>query len=232
MADLPKPIPWPRPVPTDWPAPQRQTSGETWGLSQLLTQALVQPLDAPRSPGAVSGWGMSLFQAGWPCRCVEAQVAEVKRRDVPVRTDFRPAVKLPETLHFLRVREARYRVLPLRPIWPGFAINTIFYAALLWMLWLSPFVVRRVVRRRRGRCINCGYDLRGTSGGGGEVCPECGAQSAQGPAMTSPALHGIGWRPDLPRSRPGSSQSLRSGFLPSMPRCLDPSMPSSTQFRL
>ena len=173
MAVLPKPIPWPRPVPTDWPAPQRQTSGETWGLSQLLTQALVQPLDAPRSPGAVSGWGMSLFQAGWPCRCVEAQVAEVKRMGVPVRTDFRPAVKLPETLHFLRVREARYRVLPLRPIWLGFAINTLFYAAILWMLWLSPFVVRRVVRRKRGRCINCGYDLRGTSEGGGG-CPECG----------------------------------------------------------
>ena len=74
-------------------------------------------------------------------------------------------------------------LIPYRPIWPGFAINTVFYAVLLWMLWRSPFVVRRIIRRKRGRCINCGYDLRGTSGvnsggGGGGVCSECGAQSA------------------------------------------------------
>ncbi len=68
------------------------------------------------------------------------------------------------------------RLLPLRPLWPGFAFNTVFYAVLLWILWLSPFVVRRAIRRKRGRCVNCGYDLRGTSGGGGEVCPECGAE--------------------------------------------------------
>ena len=66
-------------------------------------------------------------------------------------------------------------LLPLRPILPGFAINTIFYAAILWILMLGPVTARRMIRRKRGRCIKCGYDLRGTSGGGGEVCPECGA---------------------------------------------------------
>ncbi len=65
------------------------------------------------------------------------------------------------------------KALPLRPLWPGFAINTIFYAAILWLLAFGPFAVRRVVRRKRGHCIKCGYDLRGTSGGGGG-CPECG----------------------------------------------------------
>ena len=71
--------------------------------------------------------------------------------------------------------------IPTKPIWPGFAINTFFYAAIVWGLWSSPFTARRMVRRKRGRCINCGYDLRGTSGvnsGGGGVCSECGAQSA------------------------------------------------------
>ncbi|MCZ6655485.1 MAG: hypothetical protein O7D91_20955, partial [Planctomycetota bacterium] len=28
----------------------------------------------------------------------------------------------------------RAKVIPLRPLWPGFAINTIFYAAILWLL--------------------------------------------------------------------------------------------------
>ena len=63
------------------------------------------------------------------------------------------------------------RVLPLRPIWPGFASNTIFYAAVLWLPIRGPFVLRRHLRRRRGRCLKCGYDLRGDLPGG---CPECG----------------------------------------------------------
>ena len=61
--------------------------------------------------------------------------------------------------------------LPLRPIWPEFAINTIFYAAILWLLTLGPFTARRMIRRKHGRCINCGYDLRGDFSAG---WPECG----------------------------------------------------------
>ena len=64
-------------------------------------------------------------------------------------------------------------LLPLRPIWPGFAINTLFYAAILWLLTFGPFATRRFIRDKRGRCVKCGYDLRGSSGGGGG-CPECG----------------------------------------------------------
>ena len=54
---------------------------------------------------------------------------------------------------------------------PGFAINTIFYAEILWLLTLGPFTARRMIRRKRGRCIKCGYDLRGDFSAG---CSECG----------------------------------------------------------
>ncbi len=64
-------------------------------------------------------------------------------------------------------------VLPLRPIWPGFAINTILYAAALWTLTLGPFTARRAIRRKRGWCLKCGYDLRGEFSAG---CSECGWQ--------------------------------------------------------
>ena len=64
------------------------------------------------------------------------------------------------------------RVIPLRPIWPGFAINTVFYAAILWMPF-APFQLRRYVRVKRGHCVKCGYDLRGVEH---EVCPECGVE--------------------------------------------------------
>ncbi|MCH8344945.1 MAG: hypothetical protein IH983_13290 [Planctomycetes bacterium] len=43
--------------------------------------------------------------------------------------------------------------LPLRPIWPGFAVNTLFYAAILWLLIPVPFVLRRLIRHKRGLCV-------------------------------------------------------------------------------
>jgi len=63
-----------------------------------------------------------------------------------------------------------FRVLPLRPIWPGFAINSLFYAAVLLAMFFAPFALRRMIRRRRGRCPACAYPV-GTSA----VCTECGA---------------------------------------------------------
>ncbi|MCH7547517.1 MAG: hypothetical protein IID30_14040 [Planctomycetes bacterium] len=62
-------------------------------------------------------------------------------------------------------------VLPLYPIWTGFALNTIFYASLLWLIIPGPFVLRRFIRKRRGLCLKCGYDLRGVDH---QACPECG----------------------------------------------------------
>jgi formylglycine-generating enzyme len=59
--------------------------------------------------------------------------------------------------------------LPLRPIWPGFAINTLFYAAILWLLFAAPFALRRRRRIKRGLCPKCAYPL-GTS----DTCTECG----------------------------------------------------------
>ena len=63
-------------------------------------------------------------------------------------------------------------ILPFRPLWPEFAINTIFYAAILWLPF-APFQLRRYVRVKRGHCIKCGYDLRGAEHG---ACPECGVE--------------------------------------------------------
>ena len=63
------------------------------------------------------------------------------------------------------------RALPLRPIWPGFAVNTIFYATLLWLFIFAAYALRRRARRKRGLCVACGYDLRGNLPQG---CPECG----------------------------------------------------------
>ena len=81
---------------------------------------------------------------------------------------------------FLPVRESRLvmngRSYPLRPIWPGFAFNTAFYAALIWMCIAVPAELRRKRRRSHGLCVKCAYDLRGREGRS-DGCPECGASA-------------------------------------------------------
>ena len=60
--------------------------------------------------------------------------------------------------------------LPYRPVWPGFALNTLFYAGVLWLLFLfAPRTLRRHVRARRGLCPACAYPV-----GDSPVCSECG----------------------------------------------------------
>ncbi len=81
------------------------------------------------------------------------------------------------------------RIFPLRPIWPGFAINTVFYASYIWMLTLCPRTARRMIRRKRSLCIKCGYDLRGAEH---EVCPECGARPMRRSASSKPSPSGRG----------------------------------------
>jgi hypothetical protein len=56
------------------------------------------------------------------------------------------------------------------PRWPGFAINTVFYAGVLWLLFAAPFALRRRRRTKRGLCPKCAYPV-----GSSEVCTECGA---------------------------------------------------------
>jgi hypothetical protein len=56
---------------------------------------------------------------------------------------------------------------------PGFALNTLFYAALAWLLcWRIPILIRRHRRRIRGLCVKCAYDRAGLAPGA--ACPECG----------------------------------------------------------
>ncbi len=79
-----------------------------------------------------------------------------------------------ELLHGLRVSflpsdRGLPRAVPLRPIWTGFAVDTLFYATILWLLIPGPFVLCRFVRLKRGLCVKCAYPM-----GESAVCTECG----------------------------------------------------------
>ncbi len=92
-------------------------------------------------------------RAGLPLKSVRGGAAGITRADRLYRWVIRVPIG-----HFC---------VPYRPIMVGFFLNTLFYAVIL----LLPSELRRHIRRKRGLCATCGYDLRGNLEYG---CPECG----------------------------------------------------------
>lgn len=117
---------------------------------------------------------------GWPCL---ALWGGMKRPILGLRVlRYGQPVQLVERNHGIirldskttgPVANTDHRFLPTRPILPGFLINTIFYTGVLWLLCSAPFAARRLIRKQRGKCVRCGYDLRHAEH---DVCPECGAE--------------------------------------------------------
>ena len=105
---------------------------------------------------------------GWPLHCLEGTTAPTH-----AGWEFGFASGAPKESWGLRVdrmsRPWPDNVLPFRPIWPGFAINTVFYAGVLWLLFAAPFALRRRRRIKRGLCPKCAYPV-----GASDVCTECG----------------------------------------------------------
>lgn len=125
-----------------------------------------------------SGPPMEIFEqaTGWPMPAM-ASTQVPGRRMTPVQLIEGIDLGPPPPSIFGSALNVR-RMLPTRPLWPGFAVNSLINAALWWIMltmfvWLFRFVRRWPARRRekRGRCPNCGYDLRGRLDAG---CSECG----------------------------------------------------------
>jgi hypothetical protein len=109
---------------------------------------------------------------GWPCASLHEEQfhypAGRGQGQPQARTVHTGSLEMPAFAGLLP--KARGYFVPSRPIWPGFAVNTIFYAAILWVLFAAPRRVGRRRRRRRGLCPNCAYPI-----GDSRVCTECGA---------------------------------------------------------
>ena len=81
---------------------------------------------------------------------------------------------------FLSVRN---HSIPLRPLPLGFAINTLFYAALILIPWELAGWGVRARRRRRALCPRCAHSLAGLPDHA--PCPECGTPRKHGTKTAS-----------------------------------------------
>jgi hypothetical protein len=79
-------------------------------------------------------------------------------------------------VYFSRAKYATRVPLPLRPVWPGFALCVVFWSCTAWLAWYSPQVARERLRCRRGVCVQCAYELQGL-----QTCPECGTFVSKAP---------------------------------------------------
>lgn len=113
---------------------------------------------------------MYCVTSGWPCRSlagrVESLFAPGGRAIARVQNRWCVGIPVPQ-----RVGPARSVVVPIRPMVVGFALDVMFYGAVVYgaaSCWRAAICRRR---RRRSCCIRCGYDLRLLSS---RRCPECG----------------------------------------------------------
>jgi hypothetical protein len=98
---------------------------------------------------------------GWPLRCLLCEY-----EDTLAGLQIRWGVPLRPPL----TRPRAFGALPMRPIVAGLAVNGLLYAtACAGVAWLLG-ALRRILRSRRGLCVDCGHRLVT-----GQVrCPECG----------------------------------------------------------
>lgn len=173
------PVAWPIAKYSAWPKPHTSEQARSCGVSLQAIDAgdLYWP-SRPRLgvPTSFGGRGMLVYETGLPLRSMcMVRVSDFQQFVVSEKW-YAGLIALAPTNPG---RDAV--VLPLRPLWPGFALNTCFYAFLAWSLIRAPRTLRRWRRRRAGRCIACGYDLKGLAEDA--PCPECGRASA---ASSSP----------------------------------------------
>ncbi len=105
------------------------------------------------------------LHAGWPTMSLDGT-----SKMTETGTHYPFLFYLPEWLW----ERVEFFVVPLRPQWPGFAINTLLYGGVPWLLVCGPFELRRYRRPKRGLCVYCAYPI-----GMSDVCTECGRAIAR-----------------------------------------------------
>jgi hypothetical protein len=119
-----------------------------------------------------------VMAAGFPFPSLGSRVRQSSDMGTIVTEGLSSGISLPERLGRTRVLISGVGskgYVPVRPILPGFALNTLFYATFLFTLFSTPPAIRRHLRRRRNHCPTCNYNLHNLPT---PTCPECGPASS------------------------------------------------------
>ena len=107
------------------------------------------------------------YSAGFPMYSLDRVLIdgpeETSYEGLELRSSHRP----PGAIRFGRAFSSR-------PIWPGFLVNTLFYTAILWLIFALLFGIRSRLRLRSRRCPHCNYPF-----GESPTCTECGRDVAR-----------------------------------------------------
>jgi hypothetical protein len=144
------------------------------GRELLTSEEWPRDVTFPRTPYAV--FAVDLRAYGWPMHALY-RVDRYTGWSAGAGTWARDsAVMLPGTTAPDRIATPGPIVLPIGVRLLGLVANTIFFGAAWWAVLAGSRSISRHRRARRlarrGLCLRCGYDLRGTPAGA--VCPECG----------------------------------------------------------
>ena len=166
---------WRGTVPNEWPRrPYMVFQRFAFGWESVCAYAHIPSTEPATSPGDHT---LDVHSAGWPLRSLRGTYAYTwtYRGSAIAESRFLHLIELPKG--YLWLSWPRY--FPTSPIWPGFAIDTVFFGLLGWSAVRFPGTVRRWRRHRAGKCLKCGYDLAGlASADRATTCPECGTLSS------------------------------------------------------
>lgn len=167
---------WPIAVPATWPPAPDEAERTEDGSIATESFSIVLPPRSPRlrRPPDDAYFGVGAYESGWPFRACVRYVAHdgYLMKTTEAELGFiRAGVPGPFQLQWSSDPNANR--LPILPLWPGFAINTLFYGTLAFAAMAGASAIRRRRRFKRGLCVHCAYPLTG-----GNVCPECGVAVA------------------------------------------------------
>jgi hypothetical protein len=139
--------------------PEKPNDGFTFhGWGWISQHAIREPVPADGEP-PVGSFNIAEWRQGWPLEALSTQVLV----QAP-SADSNPDVQIVH--HQANIFGWR---IPTGPIWSGLIVNTLFYAAIVWLMIRGPWETRRRWREWHGRCGACGYPF-----GASAVCTECG----------------------------------------------------------